>query len=897
MFAAAAAAAAAAGSYDPPVGRQTSVVVLARDDPLAYRLVVTLSTRAATEAVDVDAATGALAAPAATHRDEGAALAAAAARGFRPVARGAALLGFAATGAAAGALLATRLELRATLPGGHAVLAVAEAAWALLPLAPRGAGPAAAAAAAAAGVAAGDAGAAAAAALAAAPPAEAEFWRALQAAPLAGTHYFCETADLTRPFPSAAPPGDPDPEFVWNAWLAAPLAAVGLPRHCPPLLQGAAEARRVGGTGAASAPLGAALRSGGGGGGGGGYALALLARRSRRHPGTRYLARGLNALAGPGNEAEAELVVWAPPAGGGGGGSAPGGGPVRWARCAWRRGTVPIRWGVTLAPVSRGMAAEVWVDAGGAPFAGALSYFRALRRRFGADGRGGGAVDGGGGGGGGGSFPEDGADGGAPVVCLNLLHCSPRKAGELALSEAFQAGVRGVEARLAGAALGASVASAASASSGAEPAVRVLSFDWHGVIAQLGEERGVAAFWHWVRAPLRGAGLAAGAMLPAGAPPAAGELASTPWGPAWRMAWTSRQRGVLRFNCADSLDRTNAATCFAMLPALQEAARLVGARLDTAAAGEEAAAAAAAAPGGSAGNLRELGRAAGAEEEEELELPPGWVVRSYGGRRVYVDRTSRTTQWEPPPGARPAPRRAPPPHTASAPDLVARAAAAAAPWAFFGAVATLDDARARLDRAAVAAHVGAFRRAGDALAGLYTGSGAMHSQLLSLLLPPEARAFGAAAAGVGRLQNLRVAVHRRWNNAVSDAARQGEIEAFLGLNLAARYPGVRHLAPPCADLAGPDADDRGWEAGGGGASGGGVGVGGSAGAVSRAAPGAPAGTFDEGDEGGAAAAAAAAPPAADLLGDLEPLAPEPAATGGDPLGALDGRVERVLLLD
>jgi hypothetical protein len=32
------------------------------------------------------------------------------------------------------------------------------------------------------------------------------------------------------------------------------------------------------------------------------------------------------------------------------------------------------------------------------------------------------------------------------------------------------------------------------------------------------------------------------------------------------MAWAGRQGSLLRFNCADSLDRTNAATCFAMLP-------------------------------------------------------------------------------------------------------------------------------------------------------------------------------------------------------------------------------------------------------------------------------------------------------------------------------------------
>lgn len=43
------------------------------------------------------------------------------------------------------------------------------------------------------------------------------------------------------------------------------------------------------------------------------YSIALLSRRSRLHPGTRYLARGLNQRAGPGNEIECELIMWTHP--------------------------------------------------------------------------------------------------------------------------------------------------------------------------------------------------------------------------------------------------------------------------------------------------------------------------------------------------------------------------------------------------------------------------------------------------------------------------------------------------------------------------------------------------------------------------------------------------------
>ena len=54
---------------------------------------------------------------------------------------------------------------------------------------------------------------------------------------LNNAHYFCETADVTRPFPSRRPVSSPSWEFVWNRWLAASLRSQGLAEHCPQLLQ------------------------------------------------------------------------------------------------------------------------------------------------------------------------------------------------------------------------------------------------------------------------------------------------------------------------------------------------------------------------------------------------------------------------------------------------------------------------------------------------------------------------------------------------------------------------------------------------------------------------------------------------------------------------------------
>lgn len=103
------------------------------------------------------------------------------------------------------------------------------------------------------------------------------------------------------------------------------------------------------------------------------FNVALISRRSCLHPGMRYKARGLNALAGPGNECEVDQLVWKCSAPGEfrnqarrcaagaksvlggcaegwwmrwGGVSAPG--TTEWSVHTWRRGTVPIWWGAEM---------------------------------------------------------------------------------------------------------------------------------------------------------------------------------------------------------------------------------------------------------------------------------------------------------------------------------------------------------------------------------------------------------------------------------------------------------------------------------------------------------------------------------------------------------------------
>lgn len=56
----------------------------------------------------------------------------------------------------------------------------------------------------------------------------------------AGAHFYCETLDISRPFPSERPAHQPSWPFVWNKALSAPFRAAGLDGPatvCPALLQ------------------------------------------------------------------------------------------------------------------------------------------------------------------------------------------------------------------------------------------------------------------------------------------------------------------------------------------------------------------------------------------------------------------------------------------------------------------------------------------------------------------------------------------------------------------------------------------------------------------------------------------------------------------------------------
>eukprot|EP00887_Chlorella_sp_A99_P003928 scaffold11.g3928.t1 len=898
-------------NFSPAQGRQSSVVLNRNQATGDYRIVISVCSRRTTEVIRVNIVTGALEQEndrvcESTYENEAEALDALKSVGYDVVERGHALLGYAAVGATAGLLLATRVREKGVLPGGHALHLVTDSQWVLVPLANDAASEVYAAALAG----------------AAPPPArqDQDFWRAVQQFTLNNAHYYCETADISRPFPSPEDPSNPNPEFVWNSWLRQPLVDMGLFAHCPPLLQGAVESS------AQAHP------------GGGAFSMALLSRRSRRHPGTRYIARGLNERAGPGNEIESELIVWTHPrpAGGVGGVSAAGAagepGPLRWARVVWRRGTVPIWWGVQLQSLQKGLQAEVYVRSD-EPYRGTVSYFRGVQRQHvprprlpppgGAD-AGGAAQAAAAAAAAAEARPGEDPSAEVPITCVNLLHCNPKKAAELMLSSHFQEVIAIARGCGSCAATHESMRHVRRKLGGDVP-IRVVNFDWHGNMGNLTEEKAVEGFWAFMEGLLRVTGMASGTMEPtaeararrqrhqqqaaAGAPNAAqrgavgppadadagsssgpGGAPATPWGSGWRMQWCTQQNGVIRINCADSLDRTNAASCFGMLPALEEGLRLIGVQLDVGAIAPATSALLRSkqhSSQSSAGSGAEL-----AAQEPAPALPQGWEVREHAWRPLYIDHVNKRTQWEPPvvPGTRPQSasvaegastpprppgsggggrlmqsaaellgrlqRSSPTPgwggeqspgagggqrrtadaaaqHTRSssfgglgslmkrersAPDLslpsanvpltaispaapAAEASPAAVPPAAITPAAptassqqlSLQDVRDRLLKEAVADYVEMFKVHGDIHSFLYTGSPAMHSHVLSLITQSR-QSYGATSG------NLRVAVQRRWNNTVSDTARQQAIELFLGMNLGRHFPGMPVLYEDRTDL-------------------------------------------------------------------------------------------------
>ena len=266
---------------------------------------------------------------------------------------------------------------------------------------------------------------------------------------LDNNHYFCDTYDLSRLFPSTHPFYDPDPTFVWNLGLMKPFVALGLRRCCITLLQGAAYTLRTKE-----------------------FTETYILRRSVVNPGTRYVARGLNDLGMPGNEIECELIF------------------IRdnqfWTS-SWRRGSPPIRWTTTINNIfsaPKHKASEQFSE-------GTPEYFQSLKERY----------------------------GDISIKCVSLLH---KGQSERDIYDKYEEAVRNLE------------------KEGVKD-VFYIQFDLNVQLHDEGINETLSDFTCHMKPPFILDGFTHG-TLPNNV--------------------DSRQKGLNRFNCADSLDRTNLATFF-----------------------------------------------------------------------------------------------------------------------------------------------------------------------------------------------------------------------------------------------------------------------------------------------------------------------------------------------
>jgi hypothetical protein len=269
---------------------------------------------------------------------------------------------------------------------------------------------------------------------------------------LADNHFYCETYDITRLFPTNSAVSDNG--FVWNLRWREPFIRLGIPNACVHLLQGVCRTSNFTQFD---------------------FQITYIARRSVLNPGTRYAARGLNGRNSPGNEVECELIFYR--------------GNDFWT-VQWRRGSIPIRWKTTL--TSSLAAPQHRVDAD--YFNGTAEYFLGLQERFGAD---------------------------IPIRCVSLLESELEHAEEqikdyfaLALGRLYEAGVQNVF---------------------------FIPFDLNRHLHSDGSSEAMMDFISFIGPLAESDGFNIG-TLP--------------------NSIRRRQQGLMRFNCADSLDRTNIATFY-----------------------------------------------------------------------------------------------------------------------------------------------------------------------------------------------------------------------------------------------------------------------------------------------------------------------------------------------
>ena len=425
--------------------------------------------------------------------------------------------------------------------------------------------------------------------------------------------------------------------------------------------------------------------------------------------------------------------------GGGGGGPRGGGGEggADFASWVFRRGSVPVWWGVEIQGGGVGKAEIQIKTHKESTYHGTARYFRRLvREYFGVLPRLGAAA---------GERWAGPGGGEGPIVMVNLLRCAIERKGELMLSEHFQNGVRAARASVPGAQL------------------RVLNFDWHANNKSLGMAGSIEGYWGTLAPVLRDAGINSGRWRPSAAPGASGAL---------EQELDQVQVGVTRYNCADSLDRTNAAGFFVAVHAAIEQARALGLDLHQTRQPEKA---------GSAGS-------------PDAPLPDGWEAKidPGSGKVFYVDHNSKTTTWTRPAALAAAERPASASSRPASPE-------GAGPWGTMDL--SVAEVKEGFSEAMLIALSELFQLNGDLHAMIYTGSRAMHSSSLFLLYPEDNKQKKGAS---GKAADLGITLKRRFLNVMSDGGRQQQFDIVLGVDIHKNFPTAFASGQQTYDTSVPD---------------------------------------------------------------------------------------------
>lgn len=171
----------------------------------------------------------------------------------------------------------------------------------------------------------------------------------------------------------------------------------------------------------------------------------------------------------------------------------------RFSTLLCRRGTVPVCWKHEL----HSSVSQPKIVLSDTPYEGVEDYFEGVHERY----------------------------GGRPIVVVNLLRCDT-ESGETALSETFQQSLREARTRL-------------EARGGRRQELVMCNFDWHRLKKELGMDMSVKGLWERLTPHLEASGLTEGCWESGGRGGMGG------------FTVERQQASVMRFNCLDSLDRTN----------------------------------------------------------------------------------------------------------------------------------------------------------------------------------------------------------------------------------------------------------------------------------------------------------------------------------------------------